>query len=93
MLDLNVNESIRSIGALDNTGLLTELGRKMMLVPLEPRLAQMLLSTAENYRVFLPEMVVVVACIAVGNLFVRFGGDDQVFIIFVLFEKCVFRKI
>jgi ATP-dependent RNA helicase DHX8/PRP22 len=62
-------ESLYSLGALDDEGLLTRLGRKMAEFPLEPQLAKMLLTS-----IILgcsEEVLSIVAMISVENVFYR----------------------
>ena len=57
------------LGALDNTGQLTALGRRMVEFPLDPPLSKMLLSAEQLGCV--AEMVVVVAMLSIPNVFFR----------------------
>jgi pre-mRNA-splicing factor ATP-dependent RNA helicase DHX38/PRP16 len=58
-----------ALGALDNLGELTELGRKMSAFPMDPSLAKMLI-TAEQYGCS-EEMVTIVSMLSVPNVFYR----------------------
>jgi pre-mRNA-splicing factor ATP-dependent RNA helicase DHX38/PRP16 len=58
-----------ALGALDNLGELTELGRKMSAFPMDPPLAKLLI-TAEEYGCS-EEMVTIVSMLSVPNVFYR----------------------
>ncbi|KAL7927907.1 pre-mRNA splicing factor ATP-dependent RNA helicase prp16 [Trichoderma austrokoningii] len=58
-----------ALGALDNLGELTELGRKMSAFPMDPSLAKLLI-TAEEYGCS-EEMVTIVSMLSVPNVFYR----------------------
>jgi pre-mRNA-splicing factor ATP-dependent RNA helicase DHX38/PRP16 len=58
-----------ALGALDNLGELTPLGRKMSAFPMEPSLAKLLI-TAEEYGCS-EEMVIIVSMLSVPNVFYR----------------------
>ncbi|KAH8175753.1 helicase associated domain (HA2) domain-containing protein [Sarocladium implicatum] len=58
-----------ALGALDNLGELTELGRKMSAFPMDPSLAKMLIM-AEQYGCS-EEMVTIVSMLSVPNVFYR----------------------
>ncbi|CDR46363.1 CYFA0S23e00232g1_1 [Cyberlindnera fabianii] len=57
------------IGALDNFGNLTELGKKMTKFPLQPALSKLLLTAAE--KGCSEEMVIIVSMLSVPNVFIR----------------------
>ncbi|KAG5974348.1 hypothetical protein E4U55_008226 [Claviceps digitariae] len=58
-----------ALGALDNLGELTELGRKMSAFPMDPSLAKLLI-TAEAYGCS-EEMITIVSMLSVPNVFYR----------------------
>ncbi|KAG6021378.1 hypothetical protein E4U19_005746 [Claviceps sp. Clav32 group G5] len=58
-----------ALGALDNLGELTELGRKMSAFPMDPSLAKLLI-TAEEYGCT-EEMITIVSMLSVPNVFYR----------------------
>lgn len=58
-----------ALGALDNLGELTELGRKMSAFPMEPSLSKLLI-TAEEYGCS-EEMITIVSMLSVPNVFYR----------------------
>jgi pre-mRNA-splicing factor ATP-dependent RNA helicase DHX38/PRP16 len=58
-----------ALGALDNLGQLTELGRKMNAFPMDPSLAKLLI-TSEEYGCS-EEMVTIVSMLSVPNVFYR----------------------
>lgn len=62
-------ELLYALGALDEEGLLTRLGRKMAEFPLEPQLSKMLLKSVELGCS--DEMLTVVAMLSVQNVFYR----------------------
>jgi len=66
---INALESLWTLGALDDEGLLTRLGRKMAEFPMEPTLSKMLL-TAVDLRCS-DEIMTVVAMLSVQNVFYR----------------------
>jgi len=57
------------LGALDNTGGLTELGRKMVEFPLDPPLSKMLI-VSEEYRCT-EELLTIVSMLSVPTIFFR----------------------
>ena len=62
-------ESLYALGALDEEGLLTALGRKMAEFPLEPNLSKILLTSVE--KKCSDEVLTVVAMLSVENVFYR----------------------
>mmetsp|Transcript_59581 Transcript_59581/g.172565 ORF Transcript_59581/g.172565 Transcript_59581/m.172565 type:complete len:1152 (+) Transcript_59581:228-3683(+) len=66
---INALESLWTLGALDDEGLLTRLGRKMAEFPMEPNLSKMLL-TAVDLRCS-DEIMTIVAMLSVQNVFYR----------------------
>ena len=65
---------LRDLGALDDeTGIITELGRRMLAFPLHPRYARMLLA-AEDYGCV--REVALVAALTQGRNLLRRGGND-----------------
>ena len=58
-----------SLGALDDNGKLTTLGRKMIQFPLEPQLSKMLI-ISEQFGCA-EEIVTIVSALSVGNFFVK----------------------
>lgn len=62
-------ESLYALGALDDEGLLTRLGRKMAEFPLEPNLAKMLLLSVDLGCS--DEILTIVALLSVENPFYR----------------------
>ena len=57
------------LGALDNTGELTPLGRKMVEFPLDPPLSKMLILSVENQCA--EEMLTIVSMLSVPSVFYR----------------------
>ena len=57
------------LGALDNTGGLTELGRKMVEFPIDPPLSKMLI-VSEEYRCT-EELLTIVSMLSVPTIFFR----------------------
>lgn len=62
-------ESLYALGALDDEGLLTRLGRKMAEFPLEPQLSKMLITSVDLGCA--EEILTVVAMLSVQNVFYR----------------------
>eukprot|EP01132_Coremiostelium_polycephalum_P003060 gene3060-3828_t len=62
-------EQLYSLGALDDEGLLTRLGRKMAEFPLEPQLAKMLIASVDFGCS--DEILTIVAMLSVQNVFYR----------------------
>ena len=62
-------EQLYSLGALDEEGLLTRLGRKMAEFPLEPQLAKMLIASVDMGCS--DEILTVVAMLSVQNVYYR----------------------
>ncbi|XP_008808919.1 probable pre-mRNA-splicing factor ATP-dependent RNA helicase DEAH5 isoform X1 [Phoenix dactylifera] len=62
-------EQLYSLGALDEEGLLTKLGRKMAEFPLEPPLSKMLLASVDLGCS--DEILTIIAMIQTGNIFYR----------------------
>ncbi|GAA0173236.1 RNA helicase [Lithospermum erythrorhizon] len=66
---ISAMEQLYSLGALDEEGLLTKLGRKMAEFPLDPPLSKMLLASVElNCS---DEILTIIAMIQTGNIFSR----------------------
>lgn len=62
-------EQLYSLGALDEEGLLTKLGRKMAEFPLDPPLSKMLLAGVDLGCS--DEILTIIAMIQTGNIFYR----------------------
>ncbi|KAM1172507.1 hypothetical protein ACFXTH_022726 [Malus domestica] len=62
-------KQLQSLGALDEEGLLTKLGRRMAVLPLDPPLSKMLLASA-NLGCS-DEIVTIIAMLQAGNIFYR----------------------
>ncbi|KAL0337278.1 UNVERIFIED_CONTAM: putative pre-splicing factor ATP-dependent RNA helicase DEAH5 [Sesamum calycinum] len=62
-------EQLYSLGALDEEGLLTKLGRKMAEFPLDPPLSKMLLASVDLGCS--DEILTIIAMIQTGNIFYR----------------------
>ncbi|GMF04458.1 unnamed protein product [[Candida] boidinii] len=63
------------LGALDNFGKLTKLGRLMSLFPIEPKLSKLLiLSSLSNFGCSL-EIVIIISMLSMPSVFVRSNGD------------------
>jgi pre-mRNA-splicing factor ATP-dependent RNA helicase DHX15/PRP43 len=63
-------EQLNYLGALDDEGDLTDLGRKMSEFPLDPVLAKVLLSASTTYNC-VQEALTLVAMLSVPNVFLR----------------------
>ncbi|KAF2615212.1 hypothetical protein F2Q70_00013536 [Brassica cretica] len=66
---ISAMEQLYSLGALDEEGLLTKLGRKMAEFPLEPPLSKMLLASVDLGCS--DEILTMIAMIQTGNIFYR----------------------
>lgn len=66
---ISAMEQLYSLGALDEEGLLTKLGRKMAEFPLEPPLSKMLLASVDLGCS--DEILTIIAMIQTGNIFYR----------------------
>ncbi|XP_047325773.1 probable pre-mRNA-splicing factor ATP-dependent RNA helicase DEAH5 [Impatiens glandulifera] len=66
---ISAMEQLYSLGALDEEGLLTKLGRKMAEFPLEPPLSKMLLASVDLGCS--EEILTIIAMIQTGNIFYR----------------------
>lgn len=66
---ISAMEQLYTLGALDEEGLLTKLGRKMAEFPLEPPLAKMLLASVDLGCS--DEILTIIAMIQTGNIFYR----------------------
>ncbi|KAL9186185.1 hypothetical protein ACHAXT_005423 [Thalassiosira profunda] len=64
------------LGAIDNTGDLTQLGRRMVEFPLDPPLSKMLLFAHENGRCS-SEVLIVVSMLSVPSVFFRPKGREE----------------
>ncbi|CAB4283531.1 unnamed protein product [Prunus armeniaca] len=66
---ISAMEQLYSLGALDEEGLLTKLGRKMAEFPLDPPLSKMLLASVDLGCS--DEILTIIAMIQTGNIFNR----------------------
>jgi ATP-dependent RNA helicase DHX8/PRP22 len=66
---INAMSTLYALGALDDEGLLTQLGKKMAEFPLEPQLSKMLLTAVDLECV--DEAITVVAMLTANNVFYR----------------------
>jgi pre-mRNA-splicing factor ATP-dependent RNA helicase DHX38/PRP16 len=72
---LNSMYQLWILGALDNTGNLTEMGRKMVEFPLDPPLSKMLIMS-EKFGCS-QEMLTIVSMLSVPSIFFRPKGREQ----------------
>lgn len=63
------------LGALDNTGALTQLGRQMVEFPLDPALSQMLITSVEMGCS--SEILIIVSMLSVPSIFFRPKGKEE----------------
>ena len=63
-------EQLNYLGALDDEGDLTSLGKRMSSMPLDPLLAKLLLTASDKYRC-VNEILTIVAMLNVPNVFIR----------------------
>jgi len=66
---INALESLWTLGALDDEGLLTRLGRQMAEFPMEPQLSKMLISACDLHCA--DEVITIVAMLSVQTVFYR----------------------
>ena len=64
-----------TLGALDNTGRLTELGRQMVEFPLDPALSKMLIASVEMGCS--ADVLIIVSMLSVPALFYRPKGREE----------------
>eukprot|EP00698_Gefionella_okellyi_P007728 TRINITY_DN1885_c0_g2_i1.p1 TRINITY_DN1885_c0_g2~~TRINITY_DN1885_c0_g2_i1.p1 ORF type:complete len:967 (-),score=246.37 TRINITY_DN1885_c0_g2_i1:44-2944(-) len=64
-------ELLYALGALDDEGLLTRLGRKMAEFPLDPQLSKVLIASADPEYGCSEDMLTIVAMLSVENVFYR----------------------
>ena len=60
-----------ALGALDNLGRLTPLGRKMSAFPMDPPLSKMLITAAESEYACAADMLTIVSMLSIPNVFNR----------------------
>lgn len=72
---LNSMYQLWTLGALDNTGQLTDLGRKMVEFPLDPTLSKMLIRSVEMECS--SEILTIVSMLSVPSLFFRPKGRED----------------
>jgi len=63
-------EQLNYLGALNDEGNMTSLGKRMSQMPLDPLLAKLLISSSDTYRC-VNEMLTIVAMLNVPNVFIR----------------------
>lgn len=66
--------TLKVLGALDNQGAITPLGIQMATLPVEPRIARMILE-AEDFGC-VEEILTIAACLSTGTVFVRPIGEE-----------------
>ena len=72
---LNSMYQLWTLGALDNTGRLTELGRQMVEFPLDPALSKMLISSVAMQCS--ADILIIVSMLSVPALFYRPKGREE----------------
>lgn len=81
-------ESLHSLSALDNEGLLTRLGRRMAEFPLEPNLSKMLIMSV--HLQCSDEILTIVSMLSVQNVFYRYVNQSALskymVIVFFIFK-------
>lgn len=70
-------EQLFAFGALDTTGKINPLGRKMAQLPLSPALARVLIAAAEPEMNCLAEAIDIIAALSVENIFLTPQGEDK----------------
>lgn len=71
---LSALTTLYSLGALDETGKITELGKKISILPLPPQLSVVLLSASE--RGVLVEVIDIISCLSVDNLILNVSDGN-----------------
>ena len=69
------------LGALDNTGQLTKLGRKMVEFPLEPSLSKMLIISEEMGCSL--DILIIVSMLSVPSIFFRYVCSEEIIFIYI----------
>jgi len=72
---LNSMYQLWTLGALDNTGRLTDLGRSMVEFPLDPALSKMLIASVEMSCS--ADILIIVSMLSVPALFYRPKGREE----------------
>jgi ATP-dependent RNA helicase DHR2 len=67
---------LHTLGALDDAGAVTPLGAQMARLPLAPTLSRVLLAAAAPARACLLEVIDIVACLSVDNVFVTVLAEE-----------------
>ncbi|KAG0135836.1 P-loop containing nucleoside triphosphate hydrolase protein [Tuber indicum] len=70
-------EHLYTLGALDNSGKINELGHKMAKLPLVPSLARVLIAAAEPGADCLHEAIDIIAALSVENILLTPTGDEK----------------
>ncbi|RPB04133.1 P-loop containing nucleoside triphosphate hydrolase protein [Choiromyces venosus 120613-1] len=70
-------EHLYTLGALDNSGRINELGHKMAKLPLVPALARVLIAAAEPAMDCLHEAIDIIAALSVENILLTPTGDEK----------------
>lgn len=86
---LNSMFQLWTLGALDNTGRMTDLGRKMVEFPLDPTLSKMLIQSEKMGCSI--EVLTIVSMLSVPSLFFRpRGREDEADARKEKFQVCIF---
>lgn len=84
-------QQLYTLGALNNSGKITELGEKMVVLPVAPHLASVLIK-AQEYNV-LDDVVDIVSCLSVDNLLLTPSSDKRDEINAMRNETCTMGSI
>ena len=66
-----------NLKALDGTGRITELGVRIAKLPLTASLGRVLLAAAEQELDCLPEVIDIISCLSVENIFTNFSSEEE----------------
>ena len=65
------------LGALDEEGAITEIGRQMATLPLPVTLGRVLVEAATSIQDYLPEVIDIISCLSVENVFLKLNSDEK----------------
>ena len=68
---------LHTLGALDDSGAISMLGKQMAPLPLPPALSRAILAAATSEMDCLSEVIDIVSCLTVENIFLHLVSEDQ----------------
>ena len=68
---------LHTLGALDDSGAISKLGKQMAPLPLPPALSRAILAAATSEMDCLSEVIDIVSCLTVENIFLHLVSEDQ----------------